>query len=72
MRSNDQTMQEGRKFHKCIFRYFEQCKSENFFRLWWETHLKINPYQSLELWEDLSLRLTVKRCQSSNQVQFPS
>ena len=56
MRSNDQTMQEGRKFRKCIFRYFEQCKSENFFRLWWETHLKINPYQSLELWEDLSLR----------------
>ena len=26
-----------------------------------ETHLKINPKQSLELWKDLSLRLTLIR-----------
>ena len=56
------------KFDKCN----ERCNSKNFLRSWWETHLKINPYQSIELSKDLSLRLMVNRFQRSCQIQFPS
>ena len=47
-------------------------KSENFPRLWWEAHLKINPNQSLELWMDFFVRLIVKRFQRLRQFQFPT
>ena len=45
---------------------------KKFPRSWWETHLKINPNQLLELWKDLSLKLMIKRFQWSSQVQFTS
>ena len=51
---------------------FQNCKSENFLQPCWETHLRINSYQSIELWKDLPLRLMVKRFQWSSQVQFLS
>ena len=73
MGANGQIMRwEDGNFHKCIFQLSEHCKSENFLRPWWETHMKINPNQYIEIWKNLSLRLMVKRCQRSSQVKFPS
>ena len=73
MGANDQIMRwEDGNFHKCIFQLSEHCKSENFLRPWWETHLKINPNQYIEIWKIFSLRLMIKRCQRSSQVKFPS
>ena len=45
---------------------------KKFPRSWWETHLKINPNQLLELWKDLSLKLMIKRFQNveSSSVYF--
>ena len=69
---NDQIMRWGKgKFHKCIFQLSEHYKSENF-PGHSGRHLNINPNQNKELWKDLTLRLLVKRFQSSSQVQFPS
>ena len=71
MGSNDQIMQGGRKsFTNAFSSNLNSVYLKTF--PWWETHLKINPNQSLELWKDLSLRLMVKRFQRSSQVQFPS
>ena len=35
-----------------------------------EAHLKINPYQSIELLKDLSLRLVVNRFMVKGRVKF--
>ena len=49
MRTNDQIMQGGRKCYTNAFSSNLNTKLENFPWTWWETHLKINHYQSIEL-----------------------
>ena len=66
MGTNDQIMQVGGKVLQMgcsIIRNAFYSKSENFLQSWWETHLKINPNQSIDLWKGLSLKLMVKRFQ---------
>ena len=53
----------GRESFTDAFSRILNTKSENFPWSWWETHLKINLNQSLELWKEFSLRLMVKRFQ---------
>ena len=71
MGTNDQIIQGGEQVSQ-NFPKTEHCKSENFPQPWWETHLKIYPNQSIELWNNLSFRFMVKRFQRSSQVQVPS
>ena len=40
------------------------------FPIRWDIHLKMKPDHSIELWSDLSLRLTSKRFQRLYHVQF--
>ena len=70
MGANDQIMQGGRTSFKNVF--FSNLNTMNLKIFHSQTHLKINPYESIELFKDLSLRLMVKRFQRSSQVQFPS
>ena len=72
---NDPILQRGWRGGGQVSRFFqksEHYKSENFPWPWWETHFKINPNQSTELWKDLSFRFMGKRFQMSSQVQFLS
>ena len=74
METNDQMVQGGgnvSQMHFPVICKSEHCKSENFPRPWWGAHWKINPYQSIELLKDLSLKLIVKRSQKSVKFSFP-
>ena len=69
MGSNDQIMERGRKLLTNAFSSkLNSVNPEKFTRPWWETHLKTNPNQSLELWTDFFARLMVEWFQESSKV----
>ena len=71
MGSNIRSRKKGRKVSQMHYLVI-WANLSNFPWSWWETHLRINPKQSLGLWKDLSLRLMVKKFQRLSRVQFPS
>ena len=52
MGTNNQITQGGRKSFTNAFSSNLNTKPEKFPQLWGETHLKINPNQSIKLWKD--------------------
>ena len=72
METNDKIMQGGRKSFTNTFSINLNAVNLRIFTSHGETHLKINPYQSIELCKDLFLTLMVTRFQRSSQVQFSS